>query len=513
MRRSRTSVALTAAVVASSALLVHASAASAKGSKPQREPAPVVRGPVHGGTHGRAFNEWPWPLRQYGYKQAEYYVSSTAKAYGSSAGPARYKTRIQVFRPIDPRRFSGTAIVEWSNVTAQYDIPLGWVWTHPYVMRQGDVVVTVSAQEVGVCGNKSPAPGTEVCSPTSLKGWDSQRYGSLHHPGDDYSFDIFSQAVRALRARPRGVDPVAGLRVRHVIGYGQSQSAMRLGSYLCNGADRGARVLDAVLIDADLGAALSCRPRVPTIQLWSEESAKPVETTTGQNHRIWMLPGAPHEDRWQAAYEQKWTNYNNLGQKPDPPDNASMQASAGDYGQPPTPSATAPPSCLPDGDAVPRRYSVDAAVHALREWVLRGTPAPTVRSIEFASGPPPTPFTTAASFQRDENLNTLGGVRSPVLDVPVATYQGTTCGLFGVTIPFTPAQLALRYPSHASYVDKMHASVEDQVRKGLLLPLDATDLMARACASTVGGQATPAGGCPPVTARSPYRDLRSRRAR
>jgi hypothetical protein len=511
MSRSRISVALAATVVAVSAGLAQANVAMARGSKPRSEATPTVRGPVQGGAHGRAFNQWPWPLREYGYKQAEYFVSSKAKAYEASAAPARYKTRIQVFRPIDPRRFSGTAIVEWSNVTAQYDIPLGWVWMHPYAMRQGDVVVTVSAQEVGVCGDKSPAPGTEVCSPTSLKGWDSQRYGSLHHPGDDYSFDIFSQAVRAVRARPRGVNPVAGLRVRHVIGYGQSQSAQRLGGYLCNGADRGGRVLDAVVIDADLGAALSCRPRVPTIQLWSEESAKPVATTSGQNHRIWMLPGAPHEDRWQAAYQQKWTNHNNLGQKPDPPGNASMQASAGDYGQPPTPSATTPPNCLPDGDAYPRRYAVDAAVQASREWVVRDMPAPTVRSIEFEGGAPPAPFTTAASFQRDENLNTLGGVRSPVLDVPVATYEGTTCGLFGVTIPFTPVQLALRYPSQASYVAKMHASIEDQVRKGLLLPLDGADLMDRACASTVGGESTPAGSCPRVTARSPYRDLGSGR--
>jgi hypothetical protein len=450
------------------------------------EPTPTVQGPVSGGSHGRAFNEWPWPLKDYGYEQAEYFISGTAKAFGVQAAPASYEVRIQVIRPVDPHRFSGTAVAEWSNVTAQYEIPLGWVWTHPYAMKHGDVFVLVGAQEVGVCGNKSPTPSEEVCSPTSLKGWDSQRYAPLHHPGDAYAFDIYSQAIQAIR-HPGKVNPVAGLSVKRVIAYGQSQSATEMDSYLCNGADNAATVIDAALIDADLGATLACTSRVPAIQLWSEESAKPVATTTGPNHRIWMVPGAPHEDKWQSSYEEAWTNYNNLGQAPSIPDNASMQADAGNYGQEGAPSSAKSLTCLPTGDAYPRRYVDDAALQALVDWITGKGEAPVFPSVDFAAGPAPVAFNSTTSYQHDQYLNTTGGLRSPVLDVPVATYIGPTCGLFGETIPFTPVQLSQLYPTHQDYVSQMQASINSAVTKGALLPEDAADLLQRATASQIGG--------------------------
>jgi hypothetical protein len=461
------------------------------------EPTPKVEGPITGGTRGHAFNEWPWSLKDYGYQQAEYFIFGTAKAYGTTAPPAPYKVRIQVMRPINPRKASGTAIVEWSNVTAQYEIPLGWVWAHPYVMASGDVYVTMGAQEAGVCGDKSPVPGVQVCSPTSLKGWDADRYGALHHPGDDYSFDIYSQAVQAI-AHPGRTNPVAGIDVQHVIGYGQSQSAQRFDDYLCNGADTAARVLDSLIIDADIGAGdLPCRPRVPTIKLWSEDTARPAPSTAGENLRIWMIPGAPHEDSWQAKYEEAWTNSNQFGQAPSIPGNKEMQADAGNYGQEGLPAAATAATCLPTGNAYPKRYVNDASIQALKDWMLRGKAAPVFPSISFAANG----VGSSTNFNQDQYLNTLGGLRSPVLDVPVATYIGPTCALFGETVAFTPVQLQQLYPTHRSYVDKMHASITTAVRSGALLLADAADLMQRACASSVGGSG---GACPAITAASPY---------
>ena len=86
----------------------------------------------------------------------------------------------------------------------------------------------MSAQRVGIDG----LPGAEE---RGLRAWDPERYGSLEHPGDDYSFDIFTHAARAV-GRDRGalaVDPMGGLPVRHVVtATGGSQSAIRLNSYL-----------------------------------------------------------------------------------------------------------------------------------------------------------------------------------------------------------------------------------------------------------------------------------------
>ena len=43
---------------------------------------------------------------------------------------------------------------------------------------------------------------------TGLKAWDAERYRSLEHPGDAYSYDIFSQGGQAL-LHPTSVDPLA----------------------------------------------------------------------------------------------------------------------------------------------------------------------------------------------------------------------------------------------------------------------------------------------------------------
>src|SRR5205823_5448140 len=56
---------------------------------------------------------------------------------------------------------------------------------------------------------------------------DPARYGALSHPGDGYSFDIFSQVARAVRDGA-GLN---GLRPQRVIAAGESQSAFALVTY------------------------------------------------------------------------------------------------------------------------------------------------------------------------------------------------------------------------------------------------------------------------------------------
>ena len=67
---------------------------------------------------------------------------------------------------------------------------------------------------------------------------DPERYGSLSHPGDTFSYDIYSQAG----AVARGVDGtvLAELSIERVIAIGESQSAFRLTTYV-NAVDAVAR--------------------------------------------------------------------------------------------------------------------------------------------------------------------------------------------------------------------------------------------------------------------------------
>ena len=114
-----------------------------------------------------------------------------------------------VRRPQDPARFSGTVLVEWLNVTIGTDGDPSWGYTAEEIMREGHAWVGVSAQGAGVQAAAKADPA---------------RYGSLRHPGNPFSFDIFPHAARAL-TRHSGAAPLGELVPKHLIAFGQSQSA------------------------------------------------------------------------------------------------------------------------------------------------------------------------------------------------------------------------------------------------------------------------------------------------
>ena len=95
-----------------------------------------------------------------------------------------YTTRIAVDRPIDPRKFNGTVVVEWLNVSGGLDDAPDWTLTHNELIREGFAWVGVSAQRVGV----------QAAATT-----DPSEYSSLSIPSDSFSYDIYSQAAETVR--------------------------------------------------------------------------------------------------------------------------------------------------------------------------------------------------------------------------------------------------------------------------------------------------------------------------
>ena len=108
-----------------------------------------------------------------------------------------FNTRVVVYRPIDPKKFNGTVIVEWLNVSGGLDANPDWTLTHNELIRDGFAWVGVSAQAQGVnqlkCATNAP-PSRRVRLPVILAAT-----GRSSHPGDSYSYDIFSQAGQAIR--------------------------------------------------------------------------------------------------------------------------------------------------------------------------------------------------------------------------------------------------------------------------------------------------------------------------
>jgi hypothetical protein len=467
-RRSIIFTGLVLVLVAVTAASSGASSGAAAGPQPRAVPLPRVEGPVTGGARtGGPFWASPFDLRPSGYIEEEYFLSGTASDRGLSGTEhtAPYKVRILVRRPAGRDRFNGTAVLEWFNVSLQQEVEHEWPVDFPMLMREGYVSAAVSAQMLGV----------EGAGPMALRNWDPPRYGSLHHPGDDYSYDIFAQAAQALRS---GL--VSGHRpVDMVLGTGTSQSCLRLVTYISKLA-AGDGVFDGYHPTTCPATAEIPDTLVPMVWATSEWEAGLSSRADGPLLRVWEIAGTSHANWWEVTMgaAQGFRDGSSVGGTtvvPAPWD----EDAAGQYGE------RAPFS----SNVAPARYAFRAAIDDLNRWAgdwkaFRSgrLAADQVRSAPAAARLERDGFV----LRRDQYGNALGGVRLPALDVPVATYRGEfSDGAGGHTYALDRSTLAALYPSHDAYVARMRAASDAAVAGGFMLPADRDEWMQRVASSTI----------------------------
>ena len=100
----------------------------------------------------------------------------------------------------------------------------------------------------------------------------------------------------------------------------------------------------------------------------------------------------------------------------------------------------------------------------------------------------------ASRDPRDADGIALGGIRTPPVDVPVATLSGapgpnpsTICLLLGSTKPFSAARLAELYPSRAVYQQQYEADADATINAGFALAEDRAALLGYADPSGLAG--------------------------
>jgi hypothetical protein len=447
--------------------------------------SPEVSGPITGGKFDFGYNPVPPRiLEQYDYREDEYFLTGSATGYEATgewtengewtvapSSTAPYTTRMVVRRPNDPTAFNGTVVVEWLNVTSGQDADPDFGFAHDELLREGYAYVVVSVQSVGVEGGGVVLP-IEGFTAQSLKEWDAERYASLDHPGDAYSYDMFSQAAQAIR-QPTGVDPMDGLVAQRVIATGESQSAGRLVTYV-NAVHPAADIYDGFLIHSrgDSGAPINPTPAVPApepahIRTDLDDPVLQVETETDlfglgfyaarqpdtDRIRTWEIAGTAHADKWTVDYGIESGRQWDLTTELDFTDMCGA---------------------MNEG---PQRYAIRNAFVALDAWIEHGETPPSGEPLDVVDD----------EIVRDEHGNALGGVRTPPVDVPIATLSGepdegesVICSLFGSTTPFDEATLVALYPTHDDYVDKVTAAADDAVEAGFLLPADRDRIVAEA---------------------------------
>jgi hypothetical protein len=400
----------------------------------------TVRGPIPGAVPGdrladRVEDTYPFfatpaDLAGSGYVEEEFYLSGTADGWSTTgervATAVPYTTRVVVRRPT--HRFNGTALVEWQNVTAGYDLDA--LWNPETLIRAGYAWVGVSAQRVGV---------------DQLRGWSPARYGQLDVTGggayttDQLSYDIFAQAGAAVRAG----DLLGRLRARTVLAIGASQSAGRMTVYYDHVLPQVSPVFDG--FGFIVGSAPSRVGSEPVFQVLSETDVRtPVRPADTDRFRRWEVAGAAHSGWAGQVYR------------------GPIQER--DLGGAPVYTCDRPPF-----SRVPMHHVTAAAYHHLDRWVRQGTPPPTA---------PPLLFNADGTRTRDAWGLAQGGIRLSQVSVPRAVNDGdntgeTFCRLFGSHQPFDAPTLKRLYPTRLGYVAKVVGADLRNVLSGYLLPADA----------------------------------------
>jgi hypothetical protein len=474
----------------------------------QADDRPRLSGPV-GGTPGILLTGFD--LASVGYRLEEFFLESTATSFEPAgptgpdgrwlvrpAGRAPFCTRLVVCRPSDPGAFTGTVVVEWLNVSVGIDAPAHWILTHRQVVRAGWAWVGVSVQRAGIEGGSifdaAAEPGAQPpgISLPALKQSDPARYGGLHHPGDAFCFDIFTQAVRAVRG-----DGVLGPgRAECVLAAGESQSAIHLVTYVNAVAPTvpPEAAADGYLIGSRSGPAAplsgwdgQIRPGpddarirtdlgvpVLTVQTETDVTGLLAGVTARQpdsdRFRWWEIAGASHADTYVLG--ASWSDSGEL----DPAELARLTAATA------TPLGMPCPELINSG--LQHHYVAQAAVAHLDRWARGGPPPPSSPLLETAPDDPMRLVTDGSGIAR-------GGIRTGWVDVPVAALSGLTPEgaerfgvLLGTTRPFDEAELARRYPGgRGDYAAAFRAATMRAVTEGFLLADDADEIVAVAAAA------------------------------
>lgn len=416
----------------------------------------------------------PLDLAAHHYVQQEFFASGTAHAFRATTAlsdgrwsivpttSASYRTRILVRRPEDPARFSGTVVVEWLNESAGESAP-EWDYLNPELMKAGDAYVGVSAQALGVDGG-TPILGSIKGVGKGLVHQEPERYGTLHHPGDQYALDMFAQIGLGLRSSALHV--LGPLRPHHIVAVGESQSAYYLttfadalqprtrafdGIFIHSRGGNGAP-LDGASITSNLssgGLRIRTDLRVPVFMFETQTDLIELGYASAQQpntHRIrtWEVAGTSHADAYLVG------------------------SAAGELG------------CTTPINSGPQHQVVQAAFAAFSKWVVHGTPPPSPPPFKLSSRHPPT-------LALDRFGNVIGGVRTPAVDVPVSTLSGAAppgtsvlCSLFGSTTAFSQQMLVSLYHTKAEYLSKFTASLDHAIAKGYILPSDRQGLLEQA---------------------------------
>jgi hypothetical protein len=425
-------------------------------------------------------------LERQGYAECEHVVRGTADLYGYRDGETvrveagiPFVTRLLVRAPIEAGPSPTTVVLEALHPAG--DMPSAWPRTGRTITREGWTWVGVTQDLAGLAATKAADP---------------ERYDELDIPAVGLGYDIVSQVARALRG-PDSPVPVANLVMtgasytgtfqRVFLGDGfhdrtrREDGSSAIEGYLIqiSSGSFGIGGYNAINPDDDRPPVGDRRRRigghdVPVIELLSEGEA---ETNRGarredadepdDRYRLYEVPGACH-------------------------------MSSGERGHGPLAPTVEEPSDFPMWAVAGR------ALTNLSRWAIDGTVPPRAERLVHLASKDDGPCGGAAEalpLQRDQHGNAVGGVRTPFVDVPVASYfphstiagGGASAGppggrmidrgdIMGCMTRFPTEKLRSLYDSPEEYRQRFAAALDEVIQGGFIDAADRDALVRQASA-------------------------------
>ena len=446
-------------------------------------------------------NRVPMDLDEYGYVEHEFIVSGDAKTYDwpESGGvqertePAPYATRVLVRRPKPGMKASGRVVVELLNPTNRFDLEIGWALSHDYFMRSGDVWVGITVKPISVVAMKRFDPQryamlswANPLPETDERNCEMVAADSTRATENGLVWDIARQVAAFLRYSSNVL--LGPYKVERVYAFGYSQTGGFLGTYInaihpLDVKEFGKPLFDGYFIGTYTGmTAINQCATAPRGDRRAElrDVGVPVMRILTQSDYILFGAGARENS---AELPDAFWHYEVAGAAHATPAELDFAPAVADIMK----AGVTPPvtECEPmPGQKYPRSpfplgKVFSAAWANLDRWVVDGEAPPTAAPIEAA----------AMMTVLDDHGNAKGGLRTPAVDAPVATWYGNAaesvtanllCYLAGYEVPFEASKLQALYPSHDDYVAKVRASADAAVEGRFLLREDADAIVSEA---------------------------------
>ena len=416
-------------------------------------------------------------LDKYGYVEKEYFLKGTANVYGLTDDKQAttivqenvpYVNRVIVYMPEDPADFKGIVYTDILNSSSKVDLPDLWRRGYEYYMKKGFAYVGITSKDINV---------------GALKRFNPERYNVLNWnlPGtevaeDGLAWDIFGQVGALLKENEGASRLLYGedSKVDRAYLIGQSRSGFYLNTFNNSfgaanyeiGTDKplydGMMNVVGVFMNTDLstdhksidGLKASAVPYIVFVgeNDYREPPARSNSNTDTDKYRYYVLAGGAHSSKIFP---------------PDPLDEIQKKVGrdAGYYLGFNPDAENGLPHTNTDLDM---DVYYNGALKILDDWVV--------------TGKDPLPGTTPDTSKRDKYGNMTGGIRSPQITVPVATYTGWANGKFSTggasMVYLTQEQISERYPNgKTQYLAEYEAAVDKAIKDGWIVEEDRARIM------------------------------------